>query len=157
MAYIKLTTAERQEIARLAVTTRMQHQEIAAQFGISGSRVGQIVKQFAPTVDSAENDAIYDAVKNATGRNILSKEWRFQQYERDLNKLDQQYTSDAVNVRTRILAEVAKEVGDIAPSQHHYTAEVSHIIGVDMQRFLSASTVPALTASDIVDAEVIDG
>ena len=166
MANNKLTAQDRIEILNLAATSKLSNMEIAKQFNVTPTRVGQIVKASKPVVDRAIDDAVYEAVQNATGKQIMHKEWRMREYERDLLKLDGQYTSDAVNARTRLLGQVAKELGDIAPSQHQYTAEVSHrIIGIDFESPAEVNHMKdalALTGSGfeeisgIVEAEIID-
>lgn len=154
MANRKLDISKISQIVMLASTTDMPNYEIAKQFGISPRRVGQIINEHKGTIDEKLHDNIMLAIDSATGTSVASRAWRMKQYEKDLIKLDHQHTPDAINARTKILGQVAKELGDVEPVQHSIKAEVSHIIGIDMNRALPASATPAITAEVI---EITDG
>jgi hypothetical protein len=149
MSNNKLTLMEKSQIVTLAATSKLTHAQIAGQFGVSARRVGQLVQEHMGTVTQAQHDNMMLAIEGATGSSVASKTWRMKQYERDLVKLDHHHTPDAVNARTKILGQVAKELGDIAPVQHNIRAEVSHIIGIDMQRALGSS-------AQVVSSEVLE-
>lgn len=155
MAYNKLTPKQRQDIVVAVNTSGRPNYEIAAEYGISASRVGQIAREYKDQADQYIADGILRALENASGSSIGDRAWRMRQYERDLIKLDQFHTPDAVSARAKILGAVAKELGQVAPARHEVKAEVSHIIGIDMQRAVSGVTPPVIDAT--VVSEITDG
>lgn len=108
----KLSASDRRQLARHLATGELRRAQLARQYGVSASYIGQFAKERAREIDAIRADLDDEFA----GLWIASKEKRLAAYEREYETSEQgDYSGHFEQVRTRtaILRNVAEELGQL--------------------------------------------